>query len=406
MSEAPKPETSASPISSNKPSPEELLARAKAMAPALAARAQECEKLGRLPDETNQAFWDAGFYRICQPAIYGGYEYHPPVMYRVVMEVAKACPSSAWVLAVLCIHQWLIGLCEPRVTEEILGEDTTTQFSTSVNPTGTAKKVDGGYILNGRWSWATGVDFASWMLPGAIAENDQGEMELITFFVPESDYEIDHESWDTNGMSGTGSKTVVIKDAFVPDYRRYFLSKAVAMEDPGREKFTADAYKLPFAVAFSFCISAVAVGAAEGALEYCTNYLRERKSAYDGAAFQGMITTQIRMGEMKSVVDDLRLKMETDFAEMEHYTREEGGLPMDVRLRQRWHTSEIPRIAKNAINLLVEGCGGSPFADDNPLQRYFRDINCIVNHRIVNYDEGAAAYGHYLLTGETNALLY
>ena len=405
MSDAQKPATSASSKATDKPSPEELLARAKAMVPVLAERAYECEKLGRLPDATNQAFEDEGFYRICRPALYGGYEYLPTHLYRVVIELAKGCPSSAWVLAVFGIHHWMTGVCDPRITEDILGEDNTTRFSTSLAPTGQAEKVDGGYILNGRWSWATGCDHARWVMPGAVTENDAGKKELIAFFVPRSDFEIDQDSWDTAGMRGTGSKTVVIKDAFVPDYRRHFVALSNDMKDPGRAKFTADAYKVSFGIAFSYCLAAVAIGAADGALEYCIEYARKRISAYDGRPYSGMTATQRSLGEVQSMVDGLHLKMNQDFKEMEDYIREDGRVPMERRALHRWHTAEISRMAKDAINLLVQSGGGSPFMNSNPLQRYFRDVNCIVNHRIVQYDEAAANYGYFLLTGESNAFL-
>ncbi len=389
---------------SEKPSPEELLARARAMAPMLVERARECEQLGRLPDATNQAFEEAGFYRISKPALYGGYEYLPTVLYRVVVEISKACPSSGWCLAVFGIHHWMLGVCDPRITEDILGQDHNTRFSTSLAPTGQAEKVDGGYILNGRWSWASGCDHAGWVMPGAVTENDAGEQELIAFFVPKSDFEIDQSSWDTSGMRGTGSKTVVIENAFVPDHRRYFVGRSTAMADPGREKFTADAYKLSFGVAFCYALASVAKGIADGALEHSTEYLRTRKSAYDGGAYIEDPATQSMLGEVHSIIGGLTMKMEQDFDEMEKLIREEGKIPLARRMEYRWHTAEISRIARNAVNLLVQGGGGSSFMNTNPLQRYFRDINCIVNHRIINYEEAVSSYGYYLLTGENNIL--
>src|SRR4029453_14534412 len=47
---------------------------ARAMLPVLRARQEECEALGRLPDETNTEFVKTGFYRILQPSRFGGCE--------------------------------------------------------------------------------------------------------------------------------------------------------------------------------------------------------------------------------------------------------------------------------------------------------------------------------------------
>lgn len=381
------------------PTPEELLERARAFAPMLIEGAEACEQLGRMPDATNQAFEDAGFYRILQPARYGGYEYFPSVFYRVVMEVSKSCPSSGWNVAVLGIHNWMMGVVDPRISHDILGEDRNTRFSTSLAPTGKAEKIKGGYILNGRWSWASGVDHVSWVMPGAIAENDEGEQELIAFFVPRKDYEIDHDSWQTAGMRGTGSKTVVIKDAFVPDHRRFFIALSTQLGDPGRAIYTSDTYKLSFATAFSYALAAVAMGIADGALEYSIESLRERKQAYDLAAYQDDPLIQSKLAEVYSIVDGLHLKMDRDLAEMQDFLRKDGEIPLERRVAHRWHTAEIPHMARKAVNMLIENSGGSAFMSSNRMQRYFRDINCISNHRFISFNEGSSCLGYYMLTG-------
>jgi len=382
------------------PTPEELARRACALVPILAARAAECEDLGRLPESTRRAFEDAGFYRILQPAVYGGYEHFPSAFYQVLMTLAKGCPSSAWNLAVLGIHNWALGLCDPRIAEDIWGDDPTARFASSYAPFGKARKVEGGYMVHGRWQWCSACDDAAWMVLGAIAENDTGKNEWMSFFVPASDYTIDHDSWDTAAMRGTGSKDVVVDDAFVPIHRRYLIGRSTEMADPGRATFTGDPYKLSFGVAFSYALASVALGIADGALEHSIETLRSRTSAYDGSSYQQNPPTQKMLAEAYSLIDGLHLKMERDLDEMRALIASEGELPMERRVFYRWHTTEIPRVAKQAVNLLMEGSGGSAFMAANPMQRYFRDLNCICNHQVVNYELGASSFGFTLLTGE------
>ena len=386
----------------NIPTEEELIKRARDLAPMLIERAEECENLGRMPDATNKAFEDAGFYRILQPKLYGGYEHFPSVFYNVLMELSKSCPSSGWNVAVLGIHNWMMGIVDPRISEDILGEDSNTRFSTSLAPTGEAKKVDGGYILNGRWSWASACDHVSWVMPGAITENDEGGQELIAFFVPSEDFEIDHDSWQTAGMRGTGSKTVEIKNAFVPDHRRFFIDKSSAMEDPGRAKFTSDSYKVSFGTAFSYALASVTIGIADGALEYSIERFREKQHAYDLAAYETDLPTQSMLAEVHSMLDGVHLKMDRDMKEMRESIRNDGAIPMEKRVLYRWHTAALPRIARDAVNMLVGSSGGSAFMSSNRLQRYFRDINCIANHRFISHNEGSACFGYHMLTGENN----
>ena len=121
------------------------------MRPVLAERAQACEDLRRLPDDTVQDFQDAGFYDICKPAAYGGYQRSPEMMYEIAMEIAKACPSSAWGLCLISVHNWEPGLMDPRAAEALWGEDRHTRYSSSYAPFGKLELVDGGYRLSGRW---------------------------------------------------------------------------------------------------------------------------------------------------------------------------------------------------------------------------------------------------------------
>src|SRR5579862_8593717 len=79
--------------------PPEMLRRAESMRTVLRDRQALCEELGRLPEETNRDFLEAGFYRILQPRCFGGYEFNLTDFIRVMMEVARGCPESGWVLA-------------------------------------------------------------------------------------------------------------------------------------------------------------------------------------------------------------------------------------------------------------------------------------------------------------------
>ena len=84
--------------------PHEMLERARKLRPVLRERQAACEELGRLPEETNQDFLDAGFYRIVQPRRFGGYEFSLTDFIRVMAEVSRGCPESGWVLTLTSGH--------------------------------------------------------------------------------------------------------------------------------------------------------------------------------------------------------------------------------------------------------------------------------------------------------------
>src|SRR5262245_66236546 len=194
--------------------PEAYLQRVRALLPALRERAVETERLRRLPEATFQDFQDAGLFRCMQARRYGGYELDPATFYQAVMDVGTACGSSAWCLGVVGVHNWHLALFPPQAQEDVWGQDTSVQMSTSLAPTGTVERADGGFRLRGRWSFSSMCDHCQWaVLGGVVPPVDAADPpDVRTFLVPRRDYAID-DNWHVMGLSGPGSKALTVSDA-------------------------------------------------------------------------------------------------------------------------------------------------------------------------------------------------
>src|SRR5271166_1241819 len=129
------------------PTEAELLERARKLVPVLRERAARTEENRALLPETLKDFIEAGFYKILQPAKYRGFETSPMTLFKVVMELAKGCPSSAWCLCLVTVHNWEIALLDPRAAEDLWGKDSETRASSSYAPFGKVVRVDGGHRL-------------------------------------------------------------------------------------------------------------------------------------------------------------------------------------------------------------------------------------------------------------------
>ena len=242
---------------------ETYLQRVRALLPALRERAAHAEQLRRLPDETVADFQEAGLFRCLQPKRYGGFELDPGILYQAIIEIGAVCGSSAWVLGVIGIHNWHLGLFAPEAQDDVWGKDTSIQLSTSLAPTGTVERADRGFRLRGRWSFSSGCDFCHWAVLGGIVpplEKD-APPDARTFLVPRSDYVID-DTWYTVGLCGTGSKDLVVDNAFVPEYRTHSYRDAFYLTNPGAVVNDAPLYRLPFGLVFPACIGSPAIGVA------------------------------------------------------------------------------------------------------------------------------------------------
>ena len=181
-----------------------VVAGVRDLLPVLRERAQEAEDARDVPAESVKAVTETGFFRLLQPATYGGYEAGPVTFLTAVRLIASACGSTGWVASVLGVHPWQLALFPPRAQEEVWGADQATRMSSSYAPTGRAEEVDGGHRLTGRWSFSSGCGHATWVLLGAIVPGESPDFR--TFLLPASDYVID-DVWDTVGLRGTGSSS-------------------------------------------------------------------------------------------------------------------------------------------------------------------------------------------------------
>src|SRR5258708_31539558 len=153
---------------------QEMVARARALVPTIAQRAEACERLRRMPDNTERDLHAAGLFRICQPARVGGAELDLGIMIDVCAEIARVCPSTAWNIGNLASHHWMLAYYDPRIQEEIWSKSVDTLIATSLAfPSGRGRKVDGGYEVTGRWPLSSGIDNSDWnMLAFMVREKD------------------------------------------------------------------------------------------------------------------------------------------------------------------------------------------------------------------------------------------
>src|SRR5439155_19936922 len=280
--------------------PEAYLDRVRSLLPVLRERASYAEKLRRLPEETFNDFQEAGLFRCIQPKRWEGYELDPETFYQAIVEVSAVCGSSGWILGVVGVHNWHLALFPPQAQEDVWGEDTGVQLSTSLAPTGTVERAPGGFRLSGRWSFSSGCDYCQWAALGGIAPavESGAPPDARMFLVPRRDYTID-DNWYVTGLCGTGSKDIVVADAFVPEYRTHSYLDAFHLRNPGAAVNDGPLYRLPFDAVFPNSIAAPAIGVALGgrdvhAMRAHIGNNPERAAAVFGRSEFGLPPTDIR----------------------------------------------------------------------------------------------------------------
>jgi 3-hydroxy-9,10-secoandrosta-1,3,5(10)-triene-9,17-dione monooxygenase len=374
--------------------PEAYLERVRALLPALRQRAMPAERQRRLPDETLKDFQEAGLFRAVQPERYGGYELDLATFHRAVMEIGTVCGSSAWVLAVVGIHNWQLGLFHAQAQEDVWHDDTSVLLSTSLAPTGTAERVDGGFRLRGRWSFSSGCDFCQWAVLGAMVPASQASEPpaMCTFLVPRSDYTID-DNWYVMGLCATGSKDIVIEDAFVPEYRSLMSLDMFYLRYPGMAVNTGPLYRLPFGSVFPYCIVTPAIGAARGALNAFREQTQTRVAARDNARVAEDPFAQCTLAEAAAAVDAAQERVLHNFDEMLSLARADQEISLAYRARYRWDAAKAIDWSVGAVDRLLQASSGRVVFLSNPIQRAWRDVHAMRAHVGNNLEKAAAVFG-------------
>ncbi|GAB5451527.1 MAG: flavin-dependent monooxygenase [Halioglobus sp.] len=380
---------------------DQLYQAARDMLPALRQRSKECAQLGHLPEATVKEMQDAGFFRIMQPARYGGFELDPEVFFRVQMILAEGCMSTAWVLGVVAIHNWQLGLFDDQAQQDVWGDDDATLISSSYMPVGKVEHVEGGYRLSGHWGFSSGSKHCKWaFLGGMVPPVNAGEApDYRTFLVPLGDYDI-VDNWDVSGLEGTGSHDIVVKDAFVPEYRTHRSIHGFECDSPGNAVNDHYIFRLPFGQIFVRAVSTSSIGCLKGVVDSYIAVNRERVGLNDGNKVATDPDAQMALANAVSVVDECQTVMFRNFDTMVEAARNGQQLDIDERIKMRFDAALVSRKCTDAINLMFISCGAQGIFRDHPLNRAWLDINAGRTHVANNPFKFGRNLGGTMMGGE------
>ncbi|MEV5845417.1 acyl-CoA dehydrogenase family protein [Streptomyces sp. NPDC051985] len=352
---------------------DEVLEQVRAILPTVSANTEQAEADRKLPPSSAKALLDAGLARILAPVRFGGYELPLTAWFDVVREISAVDASHGWCASLIVHHPHYVAQFPEAAQEEIWADGPDVAITTAIAPVIAVTEADGGYRLSGRTAYASGVNHSTWsivagMLPGT------NPPEHTFFLIPASDYTIE-QTWDTTGMRGTGSDTIVVGDAFVPKARTLKLSDIREGRAPGGDLHAAAYYRTPWVTYAPATFVAPIIGAAQGALDRHLARTAERATAQGGRGgdFTGV---HYRLAQAAANLDAAELLVRRAL----ELSGTGTGISLELRARCTRDFSRAAQLALESIDLVMGMSGSSGFATGQSVQRVWRDLHLAASH--------------------------
>ena len=356
--------------------------RACSLQPLIREYADEAQRNRRLSNQVVQALHDSGLFRMCLPQEFGGEEVDPWTTVETIEAIAYADGSTGWNFMIGSETNGLAAGSMPQAqAEEIFGGSPYPRvvFCGAAGPPGTAEQIEGGWKINGQWSFVSGCHQCDWFFGTTIVMQDGKPLMLNEtmpmvrmFLMPVSDVEI-LDTWDVAGMRGSGSHDLLGKDVFVPDARAdSMLGMPTWHKSP--------IFSFPMSAKIGYNKVSVALGVARAALDTVAETAKTKKAFGTPTPINALASTQIEMAKAEAVLSSARAYVKDSIASVWELVQA-GKVPTTEQVAPlRLACTYGGQAAMDAVDLAVRLTNTTANRMDCPLERHLRDVRAVAGH--------------------------
>ncbi|WP_174522572.1 acyl-CoA dehydrogenase family protein [Novosphingobium lentum] len=353
---------------------------ARSLRPLLQSEAAAGEKLRAPTPAVDKALKEHGLLQLLLPKRLGGHGLSTTDFCRVQIEIAKGDPAVSWVMQIINGTSWITSLASDGVQDAVFG-DGPQPVCGAYNPPGKARKVDGGWIINGKWPYMSGSRQSTWAQQGVVLEDYDGPVVpgINMCYLPMASMTI-VDSWFVSGMQGTGSDTAIAENVFIPDTQMMLMDERAGQIDTTKRHFGDPSDMLPAVPVVRTTGIAQLIGAVEAMVEIVTaesakkpvltTFITSRNNS--GAYMRDLGEAAAMVNTAKLILFDLTAKLDR-VALGEEFTLAEKAM-------HRSAGAQMIELVHGASESLMFQAGSSAFSLDKPINRYWRDVSMATRH--------------------------
>ncbi len=363
--------------------PETVVDAARSLAPKAASLAAVGERARRLDPGLVSEMVAAGLFRLCVPEAIGGVEASVAELVEAVEELARGDAAPAWCVAVNATSGLVAAYLPEDAAREIYGSPDTVVGGVFA-PRGHAVRQDDGFVVSGRWPFASGCHHCHWLMGGCMVAGADGQLEKLAvnglpdvrlMLAPVDAFTI-HDTWDVAGLRGTGSDDMECSKLTIPAER----SASVFSDAPVRG---GALYAFPLFGLLALAIAGVSLGIARGALDDLVELAGAKTPTGSTRTLAQRQTAQAETARSEAALRAARAGLHEAIDVAWATALASGKVPVNERMGLRLAATHAATVgAEVALNAYRLG-GGSAIYDRSPLQRRFRDANVATAHMLV-----------------------
>jgi alkylation response protein AidB-like acyl-CoA dehydrogenase len=366
------------------PTAQTLLERAAAMVPALRERSAHCEQLRRIPPETVDDFRKAGFMRISQPKRFGGYDFTVDVAAQVAKEIGRGCGSSAWMAGQWPGHNFMVSYFPLETQQEYWdgNPDRMSSTASTVARQTIEEELGGWRVRDTQKRFSSGCDEAEWILLYGLTGIG---------LVPKKDFYV-HDDWRVSGLRGTGSKSVIIEDAWIPPHRIVSFEQLMNGATPGARISDNPQVRAPCILVLNQLLLGATIGMAKGILDLFEERVVKRFDLHTGKSAAEGPGVQLRFAEAHAEVEAAEMFLERVGQTLTAWGSNNHVPTMVERTHQRRNITYANRLCQQAGHRLLTSGDASGMFDTNQLGRLGRDLQMAGLQAALVWDEPALSF--------------
>jgi indole-3-acetate monooxygenase len=354
-----------------------IIDAARNMVPEIDGVRVDIERERRLPSSLVEKMRSAHLFELWVPRKFGGLELHPVDLVRVIEMLSSADGSVGWCATIANVYGLLAGSLSEAAADEIFGNHEI--VAGTINPTGTAIAVDGGYRVTGRWGYGSGIDHSSWVIGNCIIHDGTtprrtsgGAPDMRFLFFPRSNVEI-IDTWHVGGMRGTGSHDFRVDDLFVP------MDRGIpAFVSLGTQPGTL--FQMPLLSLFIVALAAVTLGIARAALDALYGLAGAKTPMGSAVLLRDKPVAQFSAARAEALVQAARAFIFDAVGKQWDEVAAGKQASLQKRASIRLACTYAGEACVSAVDLAYQIAGGSALYDSNRLERYLRDIHAATQH--------------------------